>query len=238
MWAAGVIVVAVGAYLLRGEFMPGQTKPGAPVVRRPVPADSSISSIPGGPVEPSTERVMSKRDTIPPILPLSPAHIDSMREMSRRDLTPVSPSAPPARPAEPPSISGTEAPLPSSRESVTPAPSRVARPESTWVKLTRADSNAEGGGSIAPSVAGPDTFIIHVSSFQQRGQAETEAQRLRGLGIDARVASAFLPSRGMWYRVVLGAFPDSMDAWREAMRLREMGYIAFAQILKSGERKK
>ena len=75
--------------------------------------------------------------------------------------------------------------------------------------------------------------IIHVSSYQQQPQAAAEVQRLRGLGIDARSTSVVLPARGMWYRVVVGAFPDSMTAWREATRLREIGYIAFAQILRS-----
>ncbi len=101
------------------------------------------------------------------------------------------------------------------------------------VKPPRADTTAgPASGSVPVMPSWPDTFFIHVSSYQQPGQAAAEVQRLRGLGVNAMSTMVVLPARGMWYRVVVGAFPDSMTAWREASRLREIGYIAFAQVVR------
>lgn len=98
-------------------------------------------------------------------------------------------------------------------------------------------------GSIASPAAGPapapawaDTFVVHVGSFPQAPQAQTEAGRLRGLGVVPQIISVMIPERGVWYRVVVGAFPDSLTAGREAEHLREAGLIAFAQILRHGGR--
>jgi hypothetical protein len=131
--------------------------------------------------------------------------------------------------------------MPGVRSAGMPAPT-LALPDSALIRRAQAEPQradtaaAEGNGTRPASPAWPDTFFIHVSSYQQPAQAAAEVQRLHGLGIDARFASVVLPARGVWYRVVVGAFPDSMTAWREASRLREIGYIAFAQILRGGGR--
>jgi len=96
-------------------------------------------------------------------------------------------------------------------------------------------SNAQSVSDVATE-GWQDTFVVHVSSFRRRGEADQEASRLRASGVDARVLSVVLPERGRWHRVVVGAFPDSAAAAREAYRLRADGLVTFAQMVGRGGR--
>jgi hypothetical protein len=95
------------------------------------------------------------------------------------------------------------------------------------------DSVAATQGNAA---SWPDTFVVHVNSFNHRSFADREAERLRGLDLDVHVVEVELEKRGRWYRVVVGAFPDSGGASTEAALLRERHLVSFAQILGRGGR--
>lgn len=90
-------------------------------------------------------------------------------------------------------------------------------------------------GVSAMTAAGwPDTFVVHVNSFNHATFAEREVERLRGHGLVGSVVAVELPNRGRWYRVVVGSFPDSAQAAAEATLLRERQLVSFAQVLDKG----
>jgi hypothetical protein len=120
-----------------------------------------------------------------------------------------------------------------------------ALPDSTGSEGLLWDSIVGNLGGAAPesvSVNGlmesgwPDTFVVHVNSFNHETFAGREAARLRVLGLPARVVSIELPMRGRWYRVIVGAYPDSAAALNEAALLTERQLVSFAQILDRGGR--
>lgn len=106
------------------------------------------------------------------------------------------------------------------------------------------DSVAAGGSDLPDSstvtqdavASWPDTFVVHVNSFNHGSFAEREAERLRALGLNVHVVEVELAKRGRWYRVVVGAYPDSGSASAEAALLRERHLVSFAQILGRGGR--
>ncbi len=95
---------------------------------------------------------------------------------------------------------------------------------------------ATGPETAASGGAWPDTFVVHLSSWQHRTHAEQELRRIRNLGYPTRVVQVEIPGKGRWYRVVLGAFPDSLSAMLVADALREGGSVGFAQIIDSAGR--
>jgi cell division septation protein DedD len=128
-----------------------------------------------------------------------------------------------------------------------PSPSAAAwaAPESSVVIPAPMDSMGMGSFGLSPepdslinvfSRSWPDTFVVHVNSFNHPAFAEREVDRLRGLGLSARVVQVELAQRGRWYRVVVGDFPDSASASVEAALLRERQLVSFAQILGEGGR--
>lgn len=85
-----------------------------------------------------------------------------------------------------------------------------------------------------PVEAWPDTFVVHVSSFRGKVDAERDAVRLREAGLDAFVVSVIIPDQGQWERVVVGVFPDRDSASREAARIKEMELVSWTQVLRHG----
>ncbi len=146
-------------------------------------------------------------------------------------------------------------PTPSGLPIVTPADSSAGMrtnmaPDTTAVLSAPADSGAgvpagadssAGAGAIPTSdstgvssivTSGwPDSFVVHVNSFNHITFAEREVERLRGHGLTGSVVAVELPNRGRWYRVVVGYFPDSAQAEAEATLLRARQLVSFAQVL-------
>jgi len=58
-----------------------------------------------------------------------------------------------------------------------------------------------------------ETFIIQVSSWQDRNKANSEAQKMTRSGHNAFVTEAYVPQKGgIWYRVRVGYFTSLNDA--------------------------
>lgn len=142
-----------------------------------------------------------------------------------------------------PGAAGVKEPRSAAVESVreTPPPPVPASPPDTGDTPVPAPSSIETAESTesAPELAAgawPDSFVIHLSSWQHRSHAENEISRVRELGYPAHVVRVEIPGKGRWYRVVLGAFPDSFSACIVADALREEGRVGFAQVIGSGGR--
>ncbi len=73
-------------------------------------------------------------------------------------------------------------------------------------------------------VTGPDTspygfYTIQLSSWRTRAKAEREAERYRGMGLEAYVQEADIPDMGTWFRVRVGDFPSLREAQEAAAAL-------------------
>jgi tetratricopeptide (TPR) repeat protein len=71
-------------------------------------------------------------------------------------------------------------------------------------------------------VKNPDKpiFAVHVSSWRTGEKAASEVRRLGGMGFEARIVEAEIPDKGLWYRVVVGAYnayDEAMDARNKAV---------------------
>lgn len=71
-------------------------------------------------------------------------------------------------------------------------------------------------------VKNPDNpiYTVHVSSWRTADKASKEVQRLGGMGFEARVVETEIPGKGLWRRVVVGAysaFDEAMDARDQAV---------------------
>ncbi|HMF57269.1 MAG TPA: SPOR domain-containing protein [Pyrinomonadaceae bacterium] len=106
-------------------------------------------------------------------------------------------------------------PTPTPTPAPTPQPHIVVEPAP---EATPAPSLAQ------PSQAAQDgRFTVQVGSYNERGQAEERAAKLRAAGFDARVVEAQIPNRGIWYRVQAGRFATSNDATRYGAEIRAKG---------------
>src|SRR2546423_860900 len=66
-------------------------------------------------------------------------------------------------------------------------------------------------------------FTVQVGSYNEPGQAEERAAKLRASGFDARVVEAQIPNRGTWYRVQTGRFATRDEATRYGASVRAKG---------------
>lgn len=175
------------------------------------------------------------------------------RETLRATVPPPAPASIPAAPPDTASIAGW---MPDTSRAVTGdagtgnaamgdstiGDSTVDLPIEPGVGAAVAASPASRGApppeaQVEPrSGAWPDTFVVHISSWQHRSHAEHEIRRVRDLGYPTHIVRVEIPGKGRWYRVVLGSFPDSFSAMIVADALREDGSVDFAQVIGSGGR--
>ncbi len=142
----------------------------------------------------------------------------------------VKPVAPIAskKPEEAPVATPAPQPIP------TPAPAVAARPAAPTAKAPAAGPVPKGRAALlmTPDWAGkPVVYVIHFSSTKDRESAAKDALRLgAALGAPARAVEVDLGDKGVWYRVVVGEFPD-VDAARafraelEAKKTPGMGFV-------------
>jgi len=102
-----------------------------------------------------------------------------------------------------------------------------------------------GFGVAHPAGAGEDDddadqerkgFVLHLSSFRLRSEADREIANLAGLGVDARHVAVVIPGRGLrpWYRVVTGLSATFAGAESLALHLMTEGKIPSAHIAGRG----
>ena len=114
----------------------------------------------------------------------------------------------------------------------TPAPAVAAKPATPSAKPAPALPKGKAALLMTPDWAGKTTvYVIHFSSTKDRESAAKEALKLgAALGAPARAVEVDLGDKGVWYRVVVGEFPD-VDAARafraelEAKKTPGMGFV-------------
>ena len=130
-------------------------------------------------------------------------------------VTPVPAAAPTAAPA-------------AAAKPVAPA----AKPAAPSAKPAPEVPRGKAAVLLTPDWSGKSAvYVIHFSSTKDRESAAKEALKLgAALGAPARAVEVNLGDKGVWYRVVLGEFPD-VDAARafradlEAKKTPGMGFV-------------
>ncbi len=64
-----------------------------------------------------------------------------------------------------------------------------------------------------------ESFSLQVASYKERAKAEETAKKLGSLGFKPRVLAVDLPSKGRWYRIVVGGFESREAAQKAADRI-------------------
>jgi len=114
----------------------------------------------------------------------------------------------------------------------TAAPAAAAKPSAPPAKPAPALPKGKAALLLTPDWAGkPAVYVIHFSSTKDRESAAKEALKLgAALGAPARAVEVDLGDKGVWYRVVVGEFPD-VDAARafraqlEEKKTPGMGFV-------------
>jgi cell division septation protein DedD len=111
-------------------------------------------------------------------------------------------------------------------------------------KPEKADEKADAKGEGKPEVdiktdasgkagkAGKAKYTLQLSSFQERGEAETFLSELRAAGYTASVVAAEIEGKGTFYRVRLGTYPSFDDAVKAKAEFeRKVSKIAYVTKL-------
>jgi cell division protein FtsN len=64
---------------------------------------------------------------------------------------------------------------------------------------------------------------VQVGSYNELSDANERVERLKSMGLQARVVKVNLPNRGIWYRIQVGQFTKHEDAARYGDELRAKG---------------
>jgi cell division septation protein DedD len=117
----------------------------------------------------------------------------------------------------------TPAPQPSATPAPTPEPTQAPTPEPTPAPQQAKQAETQAPPvDVQQSTAG-GRFAVQVGSYNEVGQANERAEKLRAAGFDPRVVSVELPKRGTWFRVMVGSFNDRAEANRFGAQLRAKG---------------
>lgn len=143
----------------------------------------------------------------------------------------VKPVAPLAR-KKPDEVPAAPVAVPVPAAVPTAAPVAAAKPAAPAAKPAPALPRGKAALLLTPDWAGkPAVYVIHFSSTKDRESAAKDAVRLAAaLGAPARAVEVDLGDKGVWYRVVVGEFPD-VDAARafradlEAKKTPGMGFV-------------
>jgi hypothetical protein len=137
-------------------------------------------------------------------------------------------SAAPAPTAAPAAVAEPAAPLKAPPVKPAAAPARPAEPAPAAAPVPK----GKAALLLTPDWAGKaPVYVIHFSSLKDRESAAKEAKKLgAALGAPARAVEVDLGEKGVWYRVVVGEFPDveAARAFRadlEAKKTPGMGFV-------------
>lgn len=104
----------------------------------------------------------------------------------------------------------TAAPTPG----VPPAPVPVATAPVAAARATTPSRQSRDGLVVTADRAGkPEVYSIHFTSYKDRPSAERDLKRIQGLvGREGFVAEVDLGEKGVWQRVMIGAFATAQEA--------------------------
>jgi hypothetical protein len=151
--------------------------------------------------------------------------------------TPVPASTPLAEATQPPAEATAvptpmTRPVPSPAHALAPAPVPVSTAPVPPAQATAPSRLSRDGLIVTKDRAGQEqVFSIHFTSYKDRPSAERDLKRIQGLvGREGYVAEVDLGQKGVWQRVMIGAFATAQDAKavREelaAKGTRDMGWV-------------
>jgi len=70
-------------------------------------------------------------------------------------------------------------------------------------------------------------YVIHVSSFKHRNEAEGEISNLSKLQLDTFYKHEMVEGKGAWFRVYIGTFSDKKEAQAKGSELTDEGIISY-----------
>ena len=151
--------------------------------------------------------------------------------------TPVPASTPVAERTQPPAAAATVPPplaraIPTPAHDLAPAPVPVSIVPIPPAPTTIPSRQSRDGLVVTKDRAGQaQVFSIHFTSYKDRASAERDLKRIQGLvGREGYVAEVDLGEKGVWQRVMVGAFATAQEAKtvREelaAKGTRDMGWV-------------
>ncbi len=217
-WGYILLVVVLGsaAILVYRTLAPSGTLPSEDqIVAEAEPVETADGQLP----EDAQTPVASTEADGPVVEPADhPAEADRGVSIAERQAnetpamtTPARQEAPP--PAAKPKETEPEASKPAVRRSETPAPQVPAQ-----TSLLR------------------PPYALLCGSFRSEDLAGAEVQRLSRLGLDTRTQPIEIPEKGIWYRVVAGAFPSRDEAHPQRTLIIEKGWVETVLLVADGGR--
>jgi cell division septation protein DedD len=190
--AAGLVALAGLGYLLVGLWVERDAAPPAVAVVRPRSAVPP-SPVPTVPAEPTAEPVLEP-------------------SVAAATTSPSAPAVPTTAPTAAPTVLPRAAPTPV--PAVAPAPAPVSSAPAPAAAGTRPVPRSRDGLVVTRDRAGQaQIYSIHFTSYRDRASAERDLKRVEGLaGRDGYVAEVDRGEKGVWQRVMIGAFATAQDA--------------------------
>lgn len=74
-------------------------------------------------------------------------------------------------------------------------------------------------------------YTLHLSSYQKQDGAKQQVAKLAQQGVQARVQSVDLGSKGRWHRVLVGKFSSKDQALSQGQRLAKSGSIESFRVM-------
>lgn len=191
-------------------------KKAAPVAKPAAPAENPIAPV-AKPMAPA------EKPAAPAAAPAAETKEPAPAKPAQEVKKPEAPVAAPAVKAETKSQEPTPA-APEPEKAVMPAQT-VPAPEADSAEPAEVKKPAKeaqpAAAPQAPAVkAGQPVFSVMLASFRSRKNADKEVQRLRKLGYDARIMRIDLGRKGVYNRVLVGAWPSRFEAQDKADELR------------------
>jgi len=80
---------------------------------------------------------------------------------------------------------------------------------------------------VFPARAEENIYLIHVSSFRSRKNAEIEISNLKKRGLQAFYRYESVKGKGKWYRIYIGTFDNRQEAMEKGAELLRKGIISY-----------
>jgi len=221
---AGLAALVGLGYLLVGLWMERDATPAPVAVARPRAVRPSPAAAPATEAPAASPNVDSALPTAPapPATPPVTGPAAAAPAPAPTVARTLAPAAPPAAAptAIPPQPAASAPPPPAPVVAATSAPAVAAVPRSRDGLVVTRDRAGQ-----------PQVFSIHFTSYKDRASAERDLKRVEAMaGMKGFVAEVDLGEKGVWQRVMIGAFATSAEAKAAREELaakgtRDMGWV-------------